>query len=77
MFRRFMIVCWTLFTLFGALALISWHYGTGASQRGDFYATQSFENGFLFGVIGAGLILVWNIIWYIGHWIWLGRKVEQ
>jgi len=22
------------------------------------------------------LILLWNIICYIGHWIWMGRKVE-
>lgn len=21
-------------------------------------------------------LLLWNIIWHVGHWVWMGRKVE-
>ena len=24
----------------------------------------------------AGGFLLWNIIWHIGQWIWMGRKIE-
>ena len=27
----------------------------------------------LFGLVGL-LILLWNIVWHIGHWVWMGRK---
>lgn len=23
----------------------------------------------------AGLLLIWNVIWHISHWVWEGRKV--
>ena len=29
------------------------------------------------GVLGgilAGVLLIWNIIWHTGHWIWMGRE---
>ncbi len=67
MFRKLMIACWTLFALFTALATICWHYWGEASQRGDAHAIQSFEQGLWFGVIGASLILVFNIIIHVGH----------
>jgi hypothetical protein len=77
MFRKLMIVCWTLFALFTALAVICWHYFTEASQRGEIYATQSFEDGFWFGIIGASLMVVWNIIWHIGHSIRSRRNKSE
>lgn len=73
MFRRSIIVFWALFALFTALAVICWHYFAQASQRGDVYATQSFEAGFWFGVIGASLMLVWNVIWHISHSVRMRR----
>ncbi len=62
-----MIVCWTAFALFTTLAVICWHYFTAASTRGDFYAIQSFEGGMWLGIIGAILMLAWNIIWHVRH----------
>ena len=35
------------------------------------------ENFAITGIIAAtlaGIILLWNIILYTGHWIWMGRK---
>ena len=34
------------------------------------------EQAFLFGSLVGALILLWNIIWHTGHWIWVGRKAE-
>ena len=31
----------------------------------------------LIGGLVASLILLWNIIWHTGHWIWMGRKTHQ
>jgi hypothetical protein len=28
----------------------------------------------LLGVLLAVSILLWNIIWHVGHWIWMGRE---
>jgi hypothetical protein len=28
----------------------------------------------VYGAFAAILILLWNILWHIGHWIWMGRK---
>lgn len=30
----------------------------------------------VYGAFAAILILLWNILWHIGHWIWMGRKTE-
>ena len=27
-----------------------------------------------FGLGTASLMLIWNILWHVGHWIWMGRK---
>jgi len=31
--------------------------------------------GFI-GVALAAILFMWNIIWHLGHWIWMGRKAE-
>ena len=28
------------------------------------------------GLLFMGVLLVWNIIWHVGHWIWMGRQTE-
>ena len=30
----------------------------------------------VYGAFAAILILLWNILWHIGHWIWMGRRTE-
>ena len=35
------------------------------------------ENAFFFASILATLILLWNLIWHTGHWIWMGRRVGK
>ena len=27
-----------------------------------------------FGSIAAVIVLLWNIVWHIGHWVWMGRR---
>lgn len=72
-----MIVCWTLLALFTALTAICWHYGNEALHWGESYAIQSFEGGFWFGLIGASLMLIWNIIWHIGHSLQMRRDKTE
>ena len=26
--------------------------------------------------LAAAIIFIWNIIWHIGHWIWMGRETR-
>ena len=77
MFRKIMIACWTLFALFTALAAICRHYLGEASERGEANAIQSFEQGLWFGVIGASLILVSNIVIHIGHWARMRQDTSE
>ena len=26
--------------------------------------------------ITAAVILLWNLIWHVGHWVWIGRQTK-
>jgi len=72
MFRRFMIVCWTLFSIglvvaLGGFAGILYFDALSYPSR----VSQGFAG---YGIVLAGSMLLWNIIWYTAHWIWKGRS---
>jgi hypothetical protein len=29
------------------------------------------------GLFSAAALLLWNIIWHTGHWVWMGRETRQ
>ncbi len=72
MFRRFMIVCWVLFSIGAVTALVGWvgyeYYG----EDTDFWRILR-EVGF-YGRMLAGFFLLWNIFCHTVAWIIAGRE---
>ena len=140
MFRRFMVVCWVLFSLLALTGAAGWYfvfeadpkreialaeYQSLKDEKIDFAALlqaaelsdgeidesdlsedelksiaraeaqsekrdaaknrlsainkeiDSWAGAIVYGSFGAAFMLLWNIIWHIGHWIWMGRKAER
>ena len=113
MFRRFMIVCWGLFSI-GTVAGLIGYVGYRANAEPEHVVQEQAEEDlavsakdmaeeerleelrgrdrmlkrsiprerrkqkFLLvgwsGAIFAGGMILWNIIWHTGHWIWMGRE---
>ncbi len=112
MFRRFLIVCWVLFSV-GTVAGLVGYVGYRANAEPEYVLQEQSEEDlavsakdmtaeerleelsgrarmlkrsiprerrkqtFLLvgwsGAIFAGGMILWNIIWHTGHWIWIGR----
>ena len=72
MFRRFMIVCWVLFAIGLVVALA----GFAGILYFDLtsYPWRVSEGFMLYGLVLAGFILLWIIIWRTARWVWKGRE---
>lgn len=40
------------------------------------YQIRLYEGLAFYGGTIAAIIVLWNVIWHVGHWIWMGRKSE-
>ena len=72
MLRRFMIVCWTLFSI-GLVAAVGGFAGILYFDALS-YPWRVSEGLSLFGTVLASFMLLWIIIWYTAVWIWKGRE---
>ncbi len=91
MFRKFMIVCWVIFGLLVIGAAINgytyFRYGDQivgltyqeAKDKGiiDPYKIDEAEILMYMQSMNAAIILVWNVLWHTGHWVWKRRKVKD
>ncbi len=72
MFRRFMIVCWTLFSI-GLVVAVAGFAGILYFDALS-YPSRVSEGISAFGLVLAVFMLLWNGTWYTARWIWEGRK---
>jgi len=91
MFRKFMIVCWVIFGLLVMSAAINgytyFRYGDQivgltyqeAEDKGiiDPYKITEAEIHMYMASLNAAMMLVWNVLWHTGHWVWKRRKVND
>lgn len=91
MFRRFMIVCWTVFFLgIGVIGVGSFGYWVledpptppPGFELNDYSTAfiavhgdprQVWADTIVVGILISGIALLWNIIWHVAHWVWMGR----